>query len=283
MLIDTHCHLDAAEFDPDRGSVRAQARAAGVAGLIIPAVDETSWARVGALAAETGDAFALGIHPLYVEHCAPGTLQRLEAHLDQVLADPLQARHLVAVGEIGLDGFVPGLDLVAQERFCSAQLALARMAGLPVILHARKSLDRLLALLRRQPGVGGIIHAFNGSDQQARQCLDLGFRLGLGGAMSFERALQIRRLAASLPPEALVLETDAPDIPPQWRYRTAAERESDRLAGRSAPRSEPVDVVRLAQGLAELRGLTHHDVAALTTANALAVVPRLQALIGVDA
>jgi len=279
LLIDSHCHLDAAEFEVDRRQVRARARKAGVGVLIIPAVDEASWDRASALAIEAGDAWALGIHPLYVDRCAPDALTRLELRLDRALADPQQARHLVAIGEVGLDGFVPGLDAAAQECFCAAQLALARSAGLPVILHARRSLDRLLAQLRRCPGVGGIIHAFNGSEQQAGQCLDLGFRLGFGGAMTFERALQIRRLAAALPPEALVLETDAPDIPPQWRYRTAAEREADRAAGRVRARSEPVDVARIAQVLAQLRDLSLQEVAAMTTANALAVVPRLQALV----
>ncbi len=280
LLIDTHCHLDAAEFESDRPEVRARAHEAGVGVLIIPAVDEASWERACTLAIEGGDAWALGIHPLYVDQCAPGALTRLESRLDQALADPVQARHLVAIGEIGLDGFVPGLDAAAQERFCAAQLALARAARLPVILHARRSLDRLLALLRRSPGVGGIIHAFNGSEQQAAQCLDLGFRLGFGGAMTFERALQIRRLAAALPPGALVLETDAPDIPPQWRYRTAAQREADRDAGAgSAARSEPGDVVRIAQVLGQLRDLSPREVAELTTANAQAIVPRLQGLI----
>jgi TatD DNase family protein len=279
LLIDSHCHLDAAEFDADRRQVRSRARQAGVGVLIIPAVDEVSWHRAARLAVDAGDAWALGVHPLYVDQAPTDVLSRLESRLDQVLADPIQARHLVALGEIGLDGFVPGLDPVAQEHLCAAQLALARSAGLPVILHARRSLDRLLALLRRHPGLRGVFHAFNGSDQQARQCLDLGFKLGFGGAMTLDRALQIRRLATELPIDALVLETDAPDIPPRWRYRTAAERDADRAAGRPMPRSEPADVAGIAQELARLRGLSLRDVARLTTANLVAVVPRLQDLI----
>jgi len=191
----------------------------------------------------------------------------------------------VAVGEIGLDHFVAGLDREHQAEVYVAQLKLAREFGLPVILHVRRSADGLLKGLRRVPVAGGIVHAFNGSPEQALQFIDRGFALGFGGAMTFERALQIRRLAASLPPEALVLETDAPDIPPQWLYRPAALRSEDGAAGIDSAqlaRNEPAELPRIAQTLAALRGWTPEQTAAQTAANARRVLPRLDALMSAD-
>jgi TatD DNase family protein len=179
----------------------------------------------------------------------------------------------VAVGEIGLDHFVPGLDRRRQEHFYLAQLKLAREAGLPVILHVRRSADALLHGLRRIGAAGGIAHAFNGSEDQARRFIAAGLRLGFGGAMTFERALQIRALAAGLPEAALVLETDAPDMPPQWLYRTAAQR----AAGESS-RNEPAELPRIGAVLASLRGWSLDDTARITAANALAALPRLAAV-----
>lgn len=270
MWIDTHCHLDAAEFDADRDAVVARARSAGVVMQVIPAVEAANFGAVRELAQRHGLAYALGIHPLYVGRAADEDLQRLADELRRHRDDP----RLVAVGEIGLDLFVPGLDLQRQRRFYLAQLALARDAGLPVILHVRRSADLLLHGLRRVEVAGGIAHAFNGSDAQAAQFAALGLRLGFGGAMSFERALQIRRLAATLPEHVPVLETDAPDIPPQWLYRSAAERE----AGAAPGRNEPAELPRIARTLAALRGWTAEHTAAVTTANAVAALPRLATL-----
>ena len=269
--IDTHCHLDAPEFDADRPAVLARARAAGVDLLVLPAVQAGHFEAVRTLAHQHGLAYALGIHPLCVDGAADADLDRLAEALHQHRDDP----RLVAVGEIGLDHFVPGLDLGRQARFYRAQLQLAREAGLPVILHVRRSADALLAGLRRCPVPGGIAHAFNGSAVQAAIFTNLGFRLGFGGTLSFERALQIRRLAGSLPETALVLETDAPDIPPHWLYRSAAER----AAGASS-RNEPAELPRIAGHLAALRGWTLEQTAAITSANALAALPRLAALLG---
>jgi TatD DNase family protein len=269
MWIDTHCHLDAAEFDADRDAARVRARAAGVARLVLPAVEVANFERVCELAHAHGDAYALGIHPLYTGRAGDDALDRLRDALRARRDDP----RLVAVGEIGLDHFVPGLDAQRQADFYRAQLRLARDAGLPVILHVRRSADALLQGLRRIGGSGGIAHAFNGSAEQAAQFIELGFRLGFGGAMTFERALRIRALAASLPATALVLETDAPDIPPQWLYRTAAER----AAGASS-RNEPGELPRIGAALAALRGLSPAQTAALTAANACAALPRLGAL-----
>ncbi|MGY0194657.1 TatD family hydrolase [Leptothrix sp. BB-4] len=267
--IDTHCHLDADEFAPDRDAVHARSRAAGVACLVIPAVASRWLDAVRALAHRHGDTYALGLHPLYVADEPDDALERLAGALRASIDDP----QLVAVGEIGIDGFVPGLDAALQERFYAAQLDLAVAFDLPVILHVRRSADLLLQQLRRRPRLrGGIAHAFNGSDTQARAFVDLGFKLGFGGALTFDRALQIRRLAASLPAEALVLETDAPDIPPHWLYRTAAER-----AAGAVSRNEPAELPRIAAELAALRGLSTAELAALTTANARAALPRLAA------
>jgi TatD DNase family protein len=225
---------------------------------------------VRALAHAHGWAYALGIHPLCVDSADDAELDALRDALARHADDP----RLVAVGEIGLDWFVPGLDRDKQQRFYIAQLKIARDAGLPLILHVRRSADGLLAGLRRIDVAGGIAHAFNGSVQQARAFTDRGWRLGFGGAMTFERARQIRHLAATLPDAAPVLETDAPDIPPTWLYRNAEQRARGEVA-----RNEPAELPRIAATLAELRGWALDDTAARTTANACAALPRLQPLL----
>ena len=181
----------------------------------------------------------------------------------------------MAIGEIGLDYFVPGLDPARQERFYRAQLQLARRFDLPVILHVRRSADKLLKGLRDLPVRGGIAHAFNGSLQQAQAFIALGFKLGFGGAVTYDRALQLRRLATELPGDALVLETDAPDIPPHWLYATAAER----AAGRPQGRNSPGELPGIAAVVAQLRGQSVQALAGSTWANALAALPRLKGLL----
>ena len=258
--IDTHCHLDAAEFDADRDAVRAAARAAGVGHVVIPAVARTHWREVIALAHRHGDSYALGIHPLYTPGAQTADIVALRALLEEVQADP----HLVAVGEIGLDFFVPGLDETQQIWFYEQQIQIARDFGLPVILHVRKSSDRLLKTLRAKPVVGGIAHAFNGSLQQAKAFIDLGFKLGFGGAVTYDRALKLREMAASLPLESIVMETDAPDIPPHWLYTTAAERTHGQAQGRNSPAELP----RIAETVAHLRGMDAQALMAATSRNA---------------
>lgn len=277
MWIDTHCHLDAPEFGDGHAlarQAREAARALGVSRCVIPAVERRHFAAVRQLAHELGDAYALGIHPLYVPQADEQDLDALDAELTAHRDDP----RLVAVGEIGLDFFVPALTEPAmrarQERFYRAQLKLARKHGLPVILHCRRSVDGLLKHLRELPTGGGIAHAFNGSPAQAQAFLALGFRLGFGGAATFEPALRLRALAAALPLEALVLETDAPDIPPQWLYATAAER----AAGRPQGLNTPAELPRIGAVLAGLRAMAPEALAQATTANALAALPRLAAL-----
>ena len=273
-VIDTHCHMDAPELAHDVDAVRALARTRGVAQLVIPAVDVHNFAAVQALARRHGDAYALGIHPMCTPGAGESDLDTLAQWLERSREDP----HLVAVGEIGLDYFVEGLDAAHQEQLFAAQLKLAQRFGLPVLLHVRRSVDRVLKGVRAVPGLTGIAHAFNGSLQQAEVLIGLGFKLGFGGAMTHERALQLRRLARDLPLESIVLETDAPDIPPHGLYKTAAERADGSPQGRNTPAELP----RIAQVLADLRGVPLAALAHQTTANALQVLPRLQGLIARD-
>ena len=250
MLIDTHCHLDAAEFDPDRDAVHTMARAAGVERIVVPAVAVDSFNRVKtSVARYPGCVAAYGIHPLFV-------MQAKEADL-AVLRDWLLSEKPVAVGEIGLDFYVTDLDPARQEFFFIEQLKLAKEFNLPVLLHVRRSVDLILKQLRRFKLSGGIAHAFNGSRQQADEFIKLGFKLGFGGAMTFSGSTRIRQLAATLPLESIVLETDAPDIPPAW------------LAG---GRNAPAELLKIAEVLAELRGLSLAAIAGQTTLNARAVI-----------
>ena len=271
MWIDTHCHLDAAEFDADRDAVRAAARQVGVARCVIPAVQRVHWGDVAELAERHGDAYALGIHPLYVPQAQEADLLALDHALTERRDDP----RLVAVGEIGLDFFVPALcTSEMRERqwfFYTAQLQLAQQHGLPVILHVRRSADLLLKGLRQCPVVSGIAHAFNGSHQQAQTFVNLGFALGFGGTLTYERSLQLRRLACELPLSAIVLETDAPDIPPHWLYQTAEQRAQGAAQGRNSP----VELPRIAQVLADLRGVSLDELAEASTRNAQRVLPKL--------
>lgn len=271
LWIDTHCHLDAPEFATDVAAVRERARVAGVAHCVLPAVERANFDAVRALAHQHGDSYALGIHPLYTGRALDADLAALDAALSQHAGDA----RLVAVGEMGLDYFAPGLDGPRQEFFYREQLRLARHHGLPVILHVRRSADPLLRGLRTAGLSGGIAHAFNGSEQQARMFVDLGFKLGFGGALTFDRALQLRRLATRLPLSALVLETDAPDIPPHWLYRTAQQRAD----GAGQGRNEPAELPRIAQVAAQLRGMPVEELAAATTHNAGEALPRLAALL----
>ena len=279
VWIDTHCHLDAPDFARDRVAMRARARDAGVVHCILPAVEVANFAQVAALAHAQGDSYALGIHPLYVKPALDTDLQTLDEQLAASIDDP----RLVAVGEIGLDFFVPALCQSPlrerQEYFYIEQLKLACKYGLPVILHVRRSADRLLRGLRAVAPVGrpwsGIAHAFAGSTQQAAAFTRLGFKLGFGGAVTFERALQLRRLASSLPLDVLVLETDSPDIPPHWIYRTAGERSGGVQQGRN----EPAELPRIAAAVAGLRDLSPDLLADATLANACSALPKLRRLL----
>ena len=278
LWTDTHCHLDAPELSGDVAAVRERALRQGVAHCVLPAVSVHNFDDVRVMAHRFGDSYAIGIHPLYVPNARDEDLKTLD--------DELAIRHadgrLVAVGEIGLDYFVPQLTQSPmrerQEFFYREQLKLARKYDLPVILHVRRSADKLLKHLRDLAPPGGwrgIAHAFNGSEQQAGEFIKLGLKLGFGGAVTFEPALQLRRLAASLPLEALVMETDSPDIPPYWIYKTASQR----TAGQAQGRNEPGELPRIAQQVADLRGISLQALAAATTANAMDALPRLKTLL----
>ncbi|MDZ7653110.1 MAG: TatD family hydrolase [Burkholderiaceae bacterium] len=266
MLIDTHCHLDADEFDADRDAVVARARAGGVSMMVLPAGHVDHFAQCAAVAHEFGFAYALGTHPLWIDRA-------LDEHVDRLRAAAVaaQADHrFVAIGEIGIDLHQPGLSVLRQEWFFAEQLKVARDLALPVIVHVRKSADLLLKHLRRVEVPGGIIHAFNASAQQAEAFVERGFRLGFGGAMTYAGSLRIRRLATTLPDTAWVIETDAPDIPPQWLR--------DRSTG-AARRNEPGELPAIAQVMAELRGQSLAQIAAQNRINACAALPLLAPLV----
>ncbi|HMS27437.1 MAG TPA: TatD family hydrolase [Burkholderiaceae bacterium] len=279
MWIDTHCHLDAPEFSSDYEQVRAKAANNNVAHCIIPAVHPETFDRTRKIAHELNDSFALGIHPLYIKNTDQQALQILDEALTQHADDS----RLVAVGEIGLDFFVPELCKTPlrekQIFFYREQLKLAKKHGLAVIVHVRHSADQLLKRLRDIGGPDfqwhGIIHAFNGSDQQATQFVQLGMKLGFGGAVTFERALQIRHLLKFLPLEAIVLETDAPDMPPQWLYKTKVERQ----AGAVQSRNQPSEITRIANIIAELRGIKLESLAQACWQNSCDAVPRIKSLL----
>ncbi|SHN43480.1 TatD DNase family protein [Duganella sacchari] len=261
MWIDTHCHLDAYEFGNESVALAALAKAQGVDMIVLPAVEVANFAIMAQLAASVDNAcYALGIHPIYVPHAKEDDLRVLREQVAAAMDDP----RFVALGEIGLDFFIPMLTEPAmrdkQVFFFREQLKIARDFNLPVLTHVRRSQDVVLKHVRQIRPNGGIAHAFNGSAQQAQGYIDLGFKLGFGGAMTFTRALQIRRLAADLPLESIVLETDAPDIAPSWVH-----------PGRNSPDQIP----RIGAVLAELRGMTVEQVAAATTANAQNVLPRI--------
>lgn len=288
VWIDTHCHLDAEEFRPQAHVIRERAAMKNVAHCVLPAVGAGNFDAVRSLAHAGGDSYALGIHPLYVKQATDADLATLDAYLLRYRDDP----HLVAVGEIGLDFLVP--ELLAsplrerQTYFYREQLKLARKHDLPVILHVRRSADQLLRGLRevaRGAGGGGVLkangtawngiaHAFNGSLQQAQAFIALGLKLGFGGALTYERALQLRRLAIHLPLASIVLETDAPDMPPHWLYKTAEQR----AAGEPQGRNEPAELPRIGAELASLRGISPDELASATSRNAMAALPRLRAL-----
>ncbi|MBS1170343.1 MAG: putative deoxyribonuclease YjjV [Burkholderiaceae bacterium] len=266
MWIDTHCHLEAPEFAGEEDALAQQAAALGVSQIVIPAIDRDSFARVAALAQRQPNcSYALGIHPMYVPQAADADLDILRQALTAAQSDP----KLVAIGEIGMDFFIPEYTesplRERQEHFFVEQLKLAREFNLPVLLHIRRAQDVILKHLRRIRPPGGIAHAFNGSFQQAQAFIELGFKLSFCGTFTHERAQQLRRLATELPLESLVIETDAPDLAPSW----AVSR-----------RNSPLELPRIGEALATLRGVEPELLAQATTANALAVLPRLAALTG---
>ena len=245
-LVDTHCHLDDGEFDRDRDEVMARAREAGVRRQVVPAIDAASWPKLREVCARDDGLYpAYGLHPLLLD-------RHTDAHLDE-LRGWIERERPVAVGECGLDYFIEGLDPERQQHYFDGQLKIAREFDLPVIVHARRAVDAVIASIRRVGGLRGVVHSFSGSEEQARQLWKQGFLLGLGGPVTYERANRLRRLAASMPLEFLLLETDAPDQP-----------DSD-IRGQ---RNEPARMTRVLQTIAQLRGVDPDEVARATTANA---------------
>ncbi|HSE11773.1 MAG TPA: TatD family hydrolase [Rudaea sp.] len=245
-LIDSHSHLDVAEFDADRGDVLARARASGVTRQIVPAIGAAGFAKLRDLCrAESGLHPAYGLHPMYLAKHRAG-------HLDE-LAEWIERERPVAVGECGLDFYVEGLDAEAQRAYFRRQLELAREFDLPVVLHARRAVDEVIATLRSVGGLRGVVHSFSGSIEQAQQLWKLGFCLGLGGPITYPRARRLRGLAATMPIEFLLLETDSPDQP---------------LHGHQGRRNEPSLLIDVCACVADLRHVDPEEIAAATTRNA---------------
>lgn len=249
-LIDTHCHLDIRAFDTDRDQVLAHCREVGVRRIVVPGITARSWNRLEAVCDVAPELHpALGLHPVYLDQHGIGDVAILKTRLQQ--------RRFLAVGEIGLDFYLRGLDRARQQTLFEAQLRVACDVGLPVILHVRKAHDEVLASLRRIPVCGGICHAFNGSLQQAGQYRELNFKLGFGGMLTYPRSHKLRRLAAALPIDALVLETDAPDMT---------------VASHRGQRNSPAYLPEILQALAAVRGEDVEYLAVCTTANIEAVL-----------
>ncbi|MBS0283947.1 MAG: TatD family hydrolase [Proteobacteria bacterium] len=244
-LIDSHSHLDAAEFDPDRAAVLARARAAGVRRQIVPAVAFDTFPALRDLCArEIGLYPAYGLHPIFLDEHVP-------QHLD-ALPDWIARENPVAIGECGLDFFVPGLDVETQRFYFRRQLEIARDFSLPVILHARRALDEVIATIRQIGQLRGVVHSFSGSLEQARQLWKCGFQIGIGGPVTYPRARRLREIVATMPIEFLLLETDAPDQP---------------LQGHQGARNEPALLAQVCACVAELRGAEPREIAAATTRN----------------
>jgi TatD DNase family protein len=246
-LFDSHAHLDAPEFDADRTRVLHDARAAGVAEVLVPAVTAASWPKLHALCeAESGLYPAYGLHPCCLVQHDDGDLALLE--------DWLRTHSAAAVGECGLDHFEPGLDRARQWRLLHGHFELAHQFDLPLVLHARRAFEEVILALRRfgKP-LRGVVHSFSGSAEQALELHKLGFCVGIGGPVTYARARRLRRIVADLPLTQLLLETDAPDQPDE-RHR--------------GQRNEPAFLVEVLRCVAALRGIDPRELAQATTANA---------------
>ena len=246
MLVDSHSHFDAPEFDSDRAAALARARAAGVTRQVVPAVSAASWPKLRDVCAQDSGLFpAYGLHPMFLADHRPEHLDELNAWIER--------ERPVAVGECGLDYFVEGLDRDRQHAYFDGQLRLAREFELPLIVHARRAVDAVIGAIKRTGGLRGVVHSFSGSPEQARQLWDLGFLIGLGGPVTYERANRLRMLARTMPLEFLLLETDAPDQPD---------------AGIRGQRNEPARLPRVLDVIAALRGIPADELARATTRNA---------------
>ncbi|VAX14535.1 Putative deoxyribonuclease YjjV [hydrothermal vent metagenome] len=249
-IFDTHCHLDSPAFDPDRNDVLANSRKQGVKHILVPAIERQGWDNLLSLCEQEKGLYpALGLHPVFIKQHQPQHLEQLEQYL---------AEHRpLAIGEIGLDFFIDQPNKDQQRYFFSAQLDIAGQANLPVSLHIRKAHDQVLSLLRKHPVRGGFAHAFNGSLQQAQQYIELGFKLGFGGTLTYEGSRKIRELARVLPLDSIVMETDAPDMV---------------VAAHRGQRNSPEYILDCLHVLAELRDEDPGFIAERTTKNAFTVL-----------
>ena len=247
QLIDTHCHLDFPVFVHDLQRVKSDANSVGVEQFIVPGVTAEKWEHLlDVTDANHGMHPALGLHPCFMQHHSTADIERLERLL--------QSKGVCAVGEIGLDLFIPDADLEQQLAFLRPQLELAAKYDLPLILHVRKAHDQMLKELRQlQLGAGGVVHAYSGSEQQAAQYIKLGYKLGIGGTVTYERAKKLHRIVKNYPLESFVLETDSPDIP---------------LSAYRGERNVPARVAEVAQVMAEIRGEGIERIAEMTTRTA---------------
>ena len=249
-LTDTHCHLDASEFDADRDKTVERAIEAGITRIVVPAITADNFAAVDAVCARYSLCRpAYGLHPVYAERHRPGDLQRLR--------EAIAAARPLALGEIGLDGWVKNVDFAAQTHYFVEQLKIARDFDLPVLLHTRHANDEVMKQLRRFDIRSGIAHAFNGSMQQAEHFIKQGFKLGFGGAFTYARALNLRRLAKQLPLQAIVLETDAPDMSPAWAH---------------GQRNSPEYLAQIVAEMAALRGTDSGAIMKAAESNANAIL-----------
>lgn len=245
-LIDSHCHLDASEFDADRAAVIARAKAAGVMQQVVPAITAASWPGL-----REACALAPGLHPAYGLHPIFLDLHRPE-HLE-LLAEWIARERPCAIGECGLDFFLDGLDAQTQRHYFDGQLQLAKRFDLPLIVHARRAVEEVIARIKAVGGIRGVVHSFAGSPEQAQQLWKLDFMIGLGGPVTYPRANRLRGLAAQMPLEHLLLETDAPDQP------------DAEIRGQ---RNEPARLRTVLDCIAQLRGEPAEAIAAQTSANA---------------
>jgi TatD DNase family protein len=250
-LIDTHTHLDFPDFDADRAEVLARSRALGVERLVVLGVYQANWQRLWDLVLqEDGLYAAFGLHPVYLEQHRGEHLGELRAWLTRLAGHP----RLCALGEFGLDYYLDSLDRQRQQTLFEAQLALAAEFELPALLHVRRAHAATIATLKRfRLKRGGIVHAFAGSYEEAREYLKLGFRLGLGGAATWPQAKRLRKVLGQLPLEAMVLETDSPDMAPAMHPNQ---------------RNSPEYLADICTELAELRGITPEELAAASSRNA---------------
>ncbi|WP_102304253.1 TatD family hydrolase [Dyella sp. AD56] len=245
-LTDSHAHIDDASFAPDREAMFQRARDVGVRHIIVPAIDQVSWQGIATLCTNHAEAHpAYGMHPIYIDQHRP-------EHIDE-LRHWLQTHRAVAVGEIGLDYFLPELDVERQREYFQQQLRIARDIDLPVIVHARKAMDEVTSTMRRIGGLRGVVHSFSGSLQQAERLWEMGFHLGIGGPVTHERAQRLRHIVATMPVERLLLETDAPDQPGA-RHR--------------GERNEPANIIEVLDVISQLRGESPEAIASATTRNA---------------